>query len=142
MDWVAGTKELREAFRKYRYVLLAAVLGIFLMLLPAKAPETTGPLPEKTQSLPELQASLSQLLSRVEGAGRVEVLLTQKEGPRTEYQSDEDIRQGDIRRDTVLVTDDTRSETGLVRQVNPPVWQGAVILCQGADLAAVVIGED
>lgn len=137
MDWVAGTKAIRERFRKYRYVALAALLGIFLMLLPGtpqKQPESEQ---EENQTAPDLQESLSRLLGNVEGAGRVEVLLTQKEGGRTIYQYDEDIREGNIRRDTVLVTGENRAETGLIRQVDPPVWQGAVILCQGADIAGV-----
>lgn len=138
MDWVAGTKELRAGVRKYRYVLLAAMLGIFLMLLPGKQEEAVLPEPEETQpGSDDLQDSLSRLLSSLDGAGRVEVLLTQKEGTRTRYQTDEDIREGDIRRSTVLVTQDSRAQTGLVSQVDPPVWQGAVILCQGADLAQV-----
>ena len=41
------------------------------------------------------------------------------------------------RQDTVLYTDDSRKEQGLVRQIIPPVYQGAVILCQGADSAQV-----
>ena len=39
--------------------------------------------------------------------------------------------------DTVTVTDAQRNESGLIRQVNPPVYKGAVIVCQGADNAAV-----
>ena len=57
------------------------------------------------------------------------------------YQTDEDIDQSDqsrdVRRETVLVTDAQRSQNGLVRQVNPPQYQGAVILCQGAGSPSV-----
>ena len=137
MDWVAGTKALREGFRKYRYVALAALLGIFLMVLPGTPREQPELETEEKQTAPQLQDSLSRLLGNVEGAGKVEVLLTQKEGARTIYQYNEDIREGNIRRDTVLVNGEDRAENGLIRQVDPPVWQGAVILCQGADVAGV-----
>ena len=36
-----------------------------------------------------------------------------------------------------MVTGSDRSEKGLVRQINPPEYLGAVVLCQGADNAAV-----
>lgn len=137
MDWIAGKEVLREGFRKYRYVLLAALLGVFLMLLPVKEEALPESEPEALQPVPDLQTELSALLSRVEGAGKVEVLLTQKEGAQTVYQNDEQIQETDIRRDTVLVTDAARSETGLIRQVNPPVYRGAVIVCQGADQSQV-----
>lgn len=137
MDWVAGTEGFREGFRKYRYVLLAALLGIFLMLLPGKEENVPLPQPAETQPSPDLEDALSELLSTLEGAGRVEVLLTEKEGARTVYQSDEVMNGTDIRRDTVLVTEDDRSQYGLVRQVDPPVYRGAVVLCQGADSSQV-----
>jgi stage III sporulation protein AG len=35
--------------------------------------------------------------------------------------------------DTVTVTDSDRNENGLIRQINPPVYSGAVVVCQGAD---------
>ena len=33
----------------------------------------------------------------------------------------------------MTVTDGQRNETGLVRQVNPPSYLGAVVVCQGGD---------
>ena len=68
---------------------------------------------------------------------RVRVLLTQREGERTVYQTDEDSTSSGIRSDTVLLNGSDRSQTGLVQQVNPPTYLGAVIVCQGADSASV-----
>lgn len=137
MDWVTQKQTLREGFRKYRYLLLAALLGIFFMVLPErseeKPPQTEVPVVKPS----DLEESLSKLLSSVAGAGQVEVLLTQREGECTVYQSDEASDQSGLRSDTVLVTDGDRRETGLIRQVLPPVYRGAVIVCQGADNAQV-----
>ena len=36
-----------------------------------------------------------------------------------------------------MLTDSHRDQVGLVRQTIPPIYQGAIILCQGADSAAV-----
>ena len=38
-----------------------------------------------------------------------------------------------IRSNTVTITDSERSQSGLVKQVNPPTYLGAVVICQGAD---------
>ena len=65
------------------------------------------------------------------------VLLTQREGEQTVYQTDEDSTSSGVRSDTVLLSGADRSQTGLVRQINPPTYLGAVIVCQGADSASV-----
>ena len=33
----------------------------------------------------------------------------------------------------VIITDSARNEAGLIKQINGPIYQGAVVLCQGAD---------
>ena len=67
----------------------------------------------------------------MEGAGKVAVLLTESRGGEIFYQT-----EGDDQR-TVLVTGTDRSESGLVRTTQSPVYQGAVVVCQGADSPAV-----
>ena len=56
------------------------------------------------------------------------------------YQCDEDSvrteESADIRRQTVVLGG-SQNQEGLVRQINPPSYRGAVILCQGADSARV-----
>ena len=39
--------------------------------------------------------------------------------------------------ETVIVTDGQRTESGLVSQVNPPSYLGAIVVCQGADSPAI-----
>ena len=84
-----------------------------------------------------IQSGAEEILCRVKGAGKVDVLLTVSQGERTIYQTDSSYSQGetttDTRTQTVLITDSQRNETGLVHQKNPPIYQGAIILTQGAD---------
>ena len=42
-----------------------------------------------------------------------------------------------IRKETVILTDSERNQQPLVQQVLPPQYLGAVIVCQGAENAAV-----
>ena len=141
MDGNELRKKITEVFQKYRYALLILAAGIILMLLPTTDPEASlQPQPEQIQSQvlsEDFETKLSRILSQMEGAGKVVVFLSQASGEKTLYQTDEDFTSGDVRRETVLVTGADRAQEGLVLQINPPVYQGAVVLCQGADNAAV-----
>ena len=141
MDWLTLRGKARLWLKEYRYVLLVLFLGIVLMLLPQSKAAEEGdketPVPE-TVAGESFQEQLEQLLSMVQGAGKVRVLLTEAAGERVIYQTDgEESSQNTRRTDTVILSDSGRAESGLVQQILPPTYQGAVILCQGADSAAV-----
>ena len=94
----------------------------------------------ETQARTDITEELTEILCQIEGAGRVKVMLTAATGETTVYQQDEDITSGEngsIRRETVIITDSDRGQSGLVQQVNPPEYLGAIIVCEGADRAAV-----
>lgn len=142
MDWIEVKQKAVEFLKKYRYVLLIFLAGLLLMLLPeGEKQEEPMPVIVQQEKSQDLQTSLAKILSKIDGAGKVEVLLTEAVGPRTHFQMDEDISDGestnDIRRETVVISDGSRSENGLIFQVDAPVYQGAVVLCQGADSAIV-----
>ena len=122
--------KIRELVKKYRYVLLVLLAGIVLMLLPAQEEEKAEPTVEETEPV-DMETRLEQILTRIEGAGEVAVMLTEASGEETVYQTDGDGA------DTVLVTDENRKEQGLVRTRQPPVYRGAIVVCRGADSAYV-----
>ena len=80
-----------------------------------------------------LQEELEQILSKIKGAGKVQVLLTEFRGTETVFQEDTDRADTSDRSDTVILTGSDREEEGLIRQINPPVYLGALIVCQGGD---------
>lgn len=134
MDWIAQKQRAGELLKKYGSVALVVLVGIFLLTLPTEASEeseTTAGVSARAD--PKLQEELAELLSGVSGAGKVEVLLTQAQGEETLYQEQQRISGSETSRDTVVLSGSDRGEFGLIRQVNPPVYQGAVVLCQGAD---------
>lgn len=145
MDWIELRQKAMEWIKKYRYALLVLLAGLFLMMLPdgkTDQEEAIPPQTEITEEAPkDLQDSLAEILSQIEGAGKVQVLLTQATGEQTVYQTDEDMsaeeNTSDIRRETVIISGSDRAESGLVQQINPPVYQGAIVLCQGAESAAI-----
>lgn len=141
MDWMTLREKARLWLKEYRYVILVLVLGILLMMLPQgkteEKKEESIPIPE-TEAQETVQEQLEQLLSMVQGAGKVRVLLTEAEGERVVYQTDgEENSQNSKRTETVILSDSGRAESGLVQQIIPPTYLGAVILCQGADSASV-----
>lgn len=135
MDAVAFRKRATEWIGKYKYLLLVLLVGVGLMLIPERAEtkneSSTLPKPTVQESLSD---ELEEILSKIDGAGQVKVLLTMAAGEQTIYQSDGN--QTD-REDTVIITDENRAQSGLVQQVISPRYRGAIVLCHGADSAAI-----
>ena len=125
---------------KYKYALLILALGLGLMLLPEQEEVQVQEESIQTQET-TMQEHLQQILSQIDGAGRVEVLLSEAQGSQTLYQTDtqSDLNGENVSTDekTVIVTDSDRNESGLILRKDPPVYLGAVIVCQGADRAEV-----
>lgn len=143
MEWKSWVSQITEFLKKYRYAALVLLLGVVLMLIPAGGEETEQAAPQEIQVQPvqTMQEQLEDILSQIQGAGKVRVLLSYASGEEILYQTNDDIVTGTdsstIRQDTVTVTDADRNETGLVKQVIPAAYLGAIILCQGADSASV-----
>lgn len=137
MDMTELKRNVMEFIRKYRYVVLILMVGLLLMSLPEKKEEEPVQTETRAGTEESLQESLADILSLIQGAGKVKVLLTQAAGEQTLYQTDEHSTADSIRKDTVLVSNASREEMGLIRQINPPEYRGAIVLCQGADNASV-----
>ena len=142
MEIKRGLIKIGEVLKKYRYAAIVIVAGIFLMLLPigeASASEETAP--NQREVSDSMEERLCSILSQIRGAGRVQVMLTIAQGEETVYQFDQDLTTDEggssSQKDTVTVTDKDRGQSGLITQVNPPRYQGALIVCQGADDPAV-----
>ena len=136
MDHEEGKQALRAFFKKYRWAAAVVLSGIFLMSLPQGA-EKASEHPQTVLTQPGLGQQLETLLANLQGAGTVRVLLTERSGEQIHYQTDQDGPQEDRDLKTVVITGSDRAQAGLVLRTDPPVWQGAVVLCQGADSAAV-----
>lgn len=139
MDLAKLREKQKTWIGKYKYAMLILGVGILLMVLPARQESTSSSeqISEKIQIVPSQESRLEEILMEIEGAGKVRVMLTQAHGEETVYQTDVDSNQesesSSQRLDTVMVTDENRSQSGLIRQINPPEYLGAVVVCQGAD---------
>ncbi len=135
--------KLLDAIKKYRYPILILLVGIALMLLPERKQQPqVSTQPEQTmQEQTDVVLQLEQILSQIKGVGKVQVMLKESEGERYLYQSNEDITAGDSssssRKDTVIITDSDRNQQPVIYQILPPKYQGAIVVCQGAQDPAV-----
>ncbi len=120
---------------RFRYPILILLLGLLLLALPGKTGRAQPEVPEQTEpsGLTLQEARLESLLSQIQGAGQVRVMLSLQTGEQTQYQTDTDGTE----ESTVLFSAGSGSQRALVRQVSGPQYRGAVIVCQGADQAQV-----
>ena len=95
MDRPALKKRLVFLIKEYRYAAIILIAGLILMLLPSgRKDEKADPSPVAAYSeADDLEARLSEVLSCVQGAGKVKVLLTQARGEQTVYQTDTQERE-------------------------------------------------
>lgn len=129
--------QLNNILKQYKYVALILVLGLMLMLLPEKPKEEPANTTVVTQETDNAEEQLEDILSQIQGVGRVRVLLTVSRGEQVIYVYDEDrsdtAESESERREAVVITDGNREQTGLVSQVVSPTYLGAVVVCQGGD---------
>lgn len=139
MEIKAIQSKITMLFHKYKYAVIILLIGVLLMLFPANVfdHKTDRQDTEKVVQTESVQTQLEDILSNVYGAGEVRVMLKELSGEETIYQTNEDLsiseNATDTKTDVITVTDQNRNEHGLVKQVNPPKYLGAIVLCQGGD---------
>ena len=139
MDFLIMKKRVLQVFDKYKYVCIILLVGMILMMFPDKKGTEEQQIVESSvgTSSASLEEKIEQVLSCVKGAGHVKVLLSIGKGETSIYQTDSTYSQSDnstdSRTQTITITDSNRNEGGLLYQKNPPVYQGAIVLAQGAD---------
>ena len=137
MDSMNILRKLRELFGKYKFALLILLVGILFISFPEKEPQETKLELHTSYEEPSSADKLEEVLSQIAGVGRVKVYLTESVSAETIYQSDENRTSSQdsesIRTETIIVTNASREEIGLVRAVRSPVYLGAIIVCQGGD---------
>lgn len=143
MELTAFSKKFQTFINKYKYVILIIILGVILLMIPNKSSTKSKTTTIESKSINDVSVDeeLGKLLSQVNGAGEVKVLLTISSGAETIYQTNDTYSRNDSglnqSTQTITYTDSERNEQGLIKQINPPIYQGAIILCQGADNPAV-----
>ncbi|MBR2132167.1 MAG: stage III sporulation protein AG [Oscillospiraceae bacterium] len=144
-----GGKKFRilETLGRYKYVLLIAALGSVLLMWPGGEGEqelvtsvqrTSG----SQQTLHDLQSDMEEILSKINGVGRVEVMLTLQSGSELVLATDTTLRYSgnpqnpddyDRTSETVTVSGGGNGSEVVVTQERSPQYRGALIVCDGGD---------
>ena len=136
-----------DFLKKYKYVALVLLLGLALMLIPGKKERQeniTSPQSDastETENQYSSQEHLSQVLQCIDGVGKVKLYLSVSKGEESIFQTDTHTStaadNSSTQIDTVIISNADRGQSGLIRQINPPVYLGAIVVCQGADSPSV-----
>lgn len=143
MDWMNIRNCVINFLNKNKFIILILILGLILLVIPSTDRSETEieVITEQSENILSVEDQLSQILSCIEGAGKVKVMLSIASGQETVYQTNDSYSSNTEHMlensDTVIVNNSDRSEMGLIRQVNPPVYSGAIVVCQGADDAKI-----
>ena len=128
---------------KYRWVAIILLAGLLLMLMPSTTDDAAEePLQEReTFSLVETEQRMEEILSRIDGAGKLQLMLTLKTGSNLQLaeNKDETADSDETRKqsETVTINRGSGYEDIVITQQIYPVYQGALVVCQGADKASV-----
>ena len=135
----AITQPLKAFISKYKYVMIVIVAGLFFMLVPVNNEESEKAPDSQVVTPRGMQEALEDILGGIQGVGKVRVLLTEAQGQRTVYVFDQSSSGGgdSVKSDAVIITDADRAQSGMIAQVIPPVYLGAIIVCQGGDQPTV-----
>ena len=136
-----GAKKLWD---KYKFVALVALAGAVLLLWPEGGGSSAGA--ESASGQPcletrDLEGEMEDILSKISGVGRVQVLLTaESDGGRLLAEDVEESWQDSAltsRSGETVVVDDGQGQPPIVKQTWYPTYRGALVVCQGGDQAAV-----
>ena len=136
------TQKWLPRLQKYRYVWLILLAGLIMLCMgsPRDAPEQAASADLQTDTsafdLSAFQDSLQQQLSRIEGAGQVELLLSMEDTETVVYASNtrtsESGENSSSYEDNIsIVSDGSYGEQPVRVKSICPTFRGAVVLCEG-----------
>lgn len=142
--------------KKLKIIVICGLclIGIlFVLSLFPKEEEQTKTKAVQTVTTEEYAARLEkkvvEMVSQIEGAGNVQVMLTLESGTETVYQSDkkeqtdtnttdgESDYTRDLQETIVLIEGENGRKQALVKTEKPPAVQGVVVVCDGAENSLV-----
>lgn len=140
---VKPPRGMLKKIASYKYVILAVLLGVILLLLPdgkAAEVETASSLSQFDRGA--VQREMEDILSAIDGAGRLRLMLTVRGGGELELAQDRALTQKggaeeySDKTETVVLGSGSGAEV-VVTQSRYPDFVGALVVCEGGGSAAV-----
>ena len=135
--------DILSRLKKDKKALLTVIIGIagMLLVLVSELPSFSENEQEvkgnETYFSDSLQEDTERLISKIQGAGRVSVMLTYDSGEETVWAKDSETQtQSDYKADVEekhIIIDSQNGETGLAVKVLYPRVRGVAVVCTGGD---------
>jgi len=154
-QWYVSIKNLWEKYG-YKLFLFMGLLGVVLIYL-SETEYNEQKITEVNMTTEQyrisLETSLTELLSQVDGAGKVKLMITLESGEENVYavqeKSDSDEQTVMAQRseqtqrrlsyeNEIVMTDEGSTKQPVIEKILQPSVQGVVVVCQGADDITVV----
>ena len=137
-----GKVRWSELWKKYKSVLLVVLVGIILMLLPVSSQtketeENKSQIPQESFDLAAMEQRMEEVLGKIDGVGKLRLMLTLQSGTRLTLAEDTQRDQDRTQREIVTLNRGSGNQEIVITNRFYPVYQGAVVVCQGADSSAV-----
>lgn len=134
IDW-------RAWLNKNKFVLIVLIVGVILLLLPTGTQKSSTEQVEQQEQvsfdLEAFEEKLAAVLSQINGAGDVQVVLTVKGSTRQVFAQDnkQTTRENsnETTESTVVISRGSGNQDALLLEEVYPEFQGAVVVCSGAD---------
>ena len=140
---------MENVWHKYKYALLIAAAGLLLLIRPSgtKEPGAAAMQTESRSEAAELEEKLESQLAKIEGVGRVAVVLSVQSEPERVLAADSDISvrqdadgeeiQTQSRLTHILLSGASGGEETVTLRRSAAVYRGALVVCEGGDRASV-----
>lgn len=135
---------VKEIITKYfgqimntKTLIIIFIIGIGLMMLPSGKTETPKEKsePQDTYKV-QIEADLESIITKIKGAGRVDVMVTLSDGGDTVYAADERVESGENTKTNeksyVFAQGSGNAEEPLIVRKTQPEISGVLICAQGA----------
>ena len=141
-EWLGKLGKLTGLFQKYKYVLLVILVGAALLLLPElggadNQPAAAAGTQSSSFDVEDTERRLAQVLSQIDGAGEVSVMLTVEGGTRQVLAQDttsaQDEGGSEASRTTVVLSQGSGVQQAVPLQQLSPQFRGALVVCSGGD---------
>jgi len=140
---------LKGLWEKYRAVLLIMAAGILCLLWPSgsgeASEEAAGTVQTEMEPLLQTEERMERILGRIQGVGKLELMLTLESSARQELATDTEISyNGSMaapedcsRRSETVIVSGSEGDVPVVEYRISPSYRGAVVVCEGAENASV-----
>lgn len=126
-----------KKFLQYLLIVILIILAFFLFFGDLFKIEQSGNVDDVTSYVNTLENKLTKTLSRVDGAGKVAVVISVKSGMETVLATETLVTETESKKETLKTPLIVNGKTVVLKELYPEIG-GVLIVCEGADKISVM----